>query len=95
MDLQAILNTPTAPRTPSPPPLPSTPIRIQRNQETSRDKRIMIQTALLFNHSYKEIREKLKVTDKQIWLAKRCRLTPQKARKNQNKLAENTTKSST
>jgi len=46
----------------------------------------MIQTALLFNVPYKEIREKLQVTERQIHYAKRCRLTPQKARKHQPKL---------
>lgn len=60
------------PQTPPPPPIRS---------ETDRDTRIKIQTALLFNHSYQEIREKLGVTDKQIWWAKHHRLTPQKRRK--------------
>ena len=57
---------------------PTTPLR--RNLETSRDKRLQIQTALLFNVPYDEIRKKLGVTNKQIWRAKHSRLTPQKSR---------------
>jgi len=42
------------------------PTPLHRNLETLRDKRIMIKTALLFNIPYKEIYEKLDVTNKQI-----------------------------
>jgi hypothetical protein len=48
-------------------------------QETTRDKRIQIQTALLFKVPWKEIREKLDVTDHQIKWARKHRPTPQKA----------------
>jgi len=56
----------------------STPLN--PSHETTRDKRIQIQTALLFKIPYKEIREKLQVTDRQIKWARKHRLTPQKAR---------------
>ena len=52
----------------------------QYSQYTDRDKRLQIQTALLFEVPYKKIREKLGVTDKQIWYAKQHRLTPQKSK---------------
>jgi hypothetical protein len=48
-------------------------------KETTRDKRIQIQTALLFKIPWKEIREKLDVTDHQIKWARKHRPTPQKA----------------
>jgi len=56
------------------------PQRIEhdRNEETSRDKRIQIRTALLFKIPYKQICEKLFVTNKQIKWARRHRPTPQK-----------------
>jgi hypothetical protein len=57
---------------------PSTPIK--RSYYTSRDERIAIRTALLFNTPYKDICEKLKVTERQIWYTKNHRLTPQKNR---------------
>ena len=59
-----------APRTPTTPRY--------RNLETSRDIRLMIQSALLFQVPYKDIREKLNATDHQIRWAKMHRLTPQK-----------------
>lgn len=58
--------------------LPSTPTK--RSCYTSRDTRIAIKTALLFNIPYKEICEKLGVTQQQIWFAKNHRVTPQKIR---------------
>jgi hypothetical protein len=48
--------------------------------ETSRDKRLQIQTALLFRIPHAEIKERLDVTDFQIKYARNHRLTPQKAR---------------
>jgi hypothetical protein len=63
----------------------TTPPR-DRSEECTRDKRIQIQTALLFKAPYKEIREKLDVTDRQIKWARKHRLTPQKARKIRPKL---------
>ena len=54
--------------------------------ETSHDKRIQIQTALLFQVPYREICEKLNVTNRQILWAKNHRLTPQKACRQQPKL---------
>ena len=45
---------------------------------TSRDKRLQIQTALLFRIPYAEIKQVLDVTDHQIWYAKNHRPTPQK-----------------
>jgi hypothetical protein len=54
------------------------PQRHDRNEETTRDKRIQIRTALLFKIPYKQICQKLFVTDKQIKLARRHRPTPQK-----------------
>jgi hypothetical protein len=65
-------------------PAPSTPTH--RHNETSRDKRLMIQTALLFKIPYKEICRVLDVIEYQIWRVKHHRLTPQKARKQQSKL---------
>lgn len=56
----------------------STDTSLVRKLETNRDKRLQIQTALLFNIPYKEICEKLNVTTKQIKYAKKTRLTPQK-----------------
>lgn len=50
-----------------------------RANETSRDKRLMIKTALLFKIPYKEIIKTLHVTDHQIWWVKHHRLTPQKS----------------
>ena len=99
MDLQRILNTP--PRGPYPgtpiqtaqdsqsinsPLAPSTPIRHRHSDETSRDLRLMIQTALLFKRPYKEICQVLGVTEYQIRWAKTHRLTPQKARRLRPKL---------
>ena len=46
--------------------------------ETSRDKRLQIQTALLFRIPHAEIKEVLDVTDHQIWYAKNHRPIPQK-----------------
>ena len=57
-----------APRTPTTPRY--------RNLETSRDIRITIRSTLLFQVPYKDIREKLNVTDRQIRWAKIHRLTP-------------------
>ena len=48
--------------------------------KASRDKRLQIQTTLLFNIPHKEICEKLHVTKKQIRRAKKYRFTPQKTR---------------
>ncbi|KAH8650264.1 hypothetical protein BGZ60DRAFT_421638, partial [Tricladium varicosporioides] len=47
------------------------------NAQTTRDDRIRIQTALLFNIPHDEIRFKLDVTEKQIYWASRHRPTPQ------------------
>jgi hypothetical protein len=58
---------------------PHTPKR-SHSLETSRDIRLMIQTALLFKIPYKEICKKLNVTEAQIRWAKKHRLTPQKTR---------------
>ena len=49
-----------------------------RAPETSRDKRLQIQTALLFKVPIAQIKETLNVTSYQIWYAKTHRLTPQK-----------------
>jgi hypothetical protein len=71
------------PRPLTPTPIPTTPISsspIRRSCITSRDTRIAIQTALLFNVPYKEICKKLNVTEQQIWYTKNHRLTPQKNR---------------
>ncbi|SRR6266536_598241 len=57
---------------------PSTPIK--RSCHTSRDERIAIRTALLFNIPYKDIYRKLGVTERQIWYTKNHRITPQKNR---------------
>jgi hypothetical protein len=48
--------------------------------ETSRDTRLMIQTALLFEIPYREICRRLNVTECQIKWVKKHRLTPQKTR---------------
>jgi hypothetical protein len=56
------------------------------HQVTTRDKRIQIQTALLFKVPWKEIQEKLNVTEHQIRWARKHRPTPQKARKPRPKL---------
>jgi hypothetical protein len=58
----------------------STPLGTPR-QQTTRDQRIQIQTALLFKVPWEEIREKLHVTDHQIRYARKHRLTPQKDRR--------------
>ena len=50
------------------------------NIETSRDDRIAINTALLFDIPYAQIQDKLKVTERQIQYAKDHWPTPQKAR---------------
>jgi hypothetical protein len=49
-------------------------------QETTRDQRIQIQTALLFKVPWEEIQEKLHITRHQIRWARKHRPTPQKAR---------------
>lgn len=54
------------------------PQRHNHAEETSRDKRIQIRTALLFKIPYKQIRQKLDVTDHQINWARNHRPTPQK-----------------
>ena len=46
------------------------------NVETSRDNRIAINTALLFDVPHAQIRDKLKVTERQIQYAKDDRPTP-------------------
>jgi len=48
--------------------------------DCSRDKRLQIQTALLFKILLAQIKETLDVTDSQIYYAKHYRLTPQKTR---------------
>src|SRR2546421_3657806 len=65
---------------------PSTPNCHRHSDETSRDLRLMIQTALLFKRPYKEICQVLGVTENQIRWAKTHRLTPQKARRLRPKL---------
>ena len=50
----------------------------QKSIHTTRDDRIAIRTALLFGHSQEEICNKLKVTKRQIQIAKNSPLTPQK-----------------
>lgn len=50
----------------------------QKSIHTTRDDRIAIRTALLFGHSQEEIYNKLKVTKRQIQIAKNSPLTPQK-----------------
>jgi hypothetical protein len=60
----------------APPHTPTTPR--YRSLETSRDIRLMIQSAVLFHIPYKDIREKLNVNDRQIRWAKKHRSTPQK-----------------
>ena len=57
---------------------PSTPVK--QSYHTSRDERIAIRTALLFNVPYKDICKQLGVTERQIWYTKNHRLTPQKNR---------------
>jgi hypothetical protein len=52
--------------------------RHEKNEETSRNKRIQIHTALLFKIPYKEICQKLFVTNRQIKWARNHRPTPQK-----------------
>ena len=84
MDLQFILNTPQRRRPPS--EIPETPQFRHENLplhthsvETSRDDRIAINTALLFDIPHPLNQQKLKVTERQIQYAKDHRPTPQKA----------------